>query len=629
MRSIILVSRDPSVLRHAGTLMLAGLSVECFLGGSEAEDHLRNHAADLLLLDSDPTDMAPGELLRRLEGAEAPPWAILGDPGDARQAVSWMRRGALDVLPRVGASERALVDDVERLLAMADSQAHLEAARRTRAEERRAQALLLESAPCLLLMVSEEGRVVAANEAARRCGLVPGGLPLAPEDGGAAWLPPAGMAGQGRAVHRELEWNGIVYDAQWTWKDRMAVCLAQEKGPAQREERQRRRLESHRLLSQKMDSLNELASHLAHDISNQLLVIMGYSDMLRERLAEDDAAAQWTHSIRKAAEGVSQHIRRLISFTRGRGGQFSSLDFHALVRQVAERVRPEHPLVQVRLRLEAGLSRMWGDAGRLEDALHNICLNACEAMPKGGVLQLSTSNLLPGGATREDAVGTPTHLQLLVRDSGGGMSQEVLERIFDPFFTTRKKEGGAGLGLSSAWSCIRGHRGSIDAESQPGAGSQIRILLPLSRGERHPEEAAEGLTGHVLVVDDDEVVRGVVQSILRSLGCQVTSFSGAPEALAWVDRQAPHLDLALLDLRMPRMNGWELLQELRQRDPRLRALIMTAWADDLAARQVDPAVVLGVLRKPFELEELHAHVLGALAAVQAERQGEGDGPAGG
>jgi CheY-like chemotaxis protein len=204
------------------------------------------------------------------------------------------------------------------------------------------------------------------------------------------------------------------------------------------------------------------------------------------------------------------------------------------------------------------------------------------------------------------------------------MSEEVLERIFDPFFTTRKKEGGAGLGLSSAWSCIRGHRGSIDAESQPGSGSQIRILLPLSHGESHPEAGAEGLGGHVLVVDDDEVVRGVVQSILRSLGCQVTSFSGAPEALAWVDAQSPHLDLALLDMRMPRMNGWELLIELRRRDPRLRALIMTAWADDLVAKQVDPAIVLGVLRKPFELEELHTHVLGALAAIQAERLGGED-----
>jgi two-component system cell cycle sensor histidine kinase/response regulator CckA len=608
--------------------MLTGLSVECFLSGAEAVEHLRRQPADLLLLDSEPTDLPPGEVLRGLEEQGGPPWAILEGGGESRQAVSWMRRGALDVLPRSAGRDRSLADDVERLLAMADSQLHLEAARRSRGEEQRLQGLLLESAPCLLLLVSEEGRVLAGNEAARRCGLAPGTLLASLEDDEGGWRPPAGMAGVGRSVHREQEWNGIVYDAHWTLKDRMAVCLALEKGPSQREERQRRRLESHRLLSQKMDSLNELASHLAHDISNQLLVIMGYSDMLRERLAEDESAAHWTQSIRKAAEGVSQHIRRLISFTRGRRGQFSSLDFHSLVRQVAERVKPDHPLVQIRLRLEAGMSRMWGDAGRLEDALHNICLNACEAMPRGGVLLLTTSNLLPEGATREGAVGTPTHLQLLVRDTGGGMSQEVLERIFDPFFTTRKKEGGTGLGLSSAWSCIRGHRGSIDAESQPGAGSQIRILLPLSRGETHPEEAAEGLTGHVLVVDDDEVVRGVVQSILRSLGCQVSSFSGAPEALAWVDAHSPHLDLALLDLRMPRMSGWELLQELRKRDPRLRALIMTAWADDLVARQVDPAVVLGVLRKPFELEELHAHVLGALAAVQAERQGAREGAPG-
>jgi CheY-like chemotaxis protein len=288
---------------------------------------------------------------------------------------------------------------------------------------------------------------------------------------------------------------------------------------------------------------------------------------------------------------------------------------------VADRARQDHPLIQFRLRLEAPCARIWGDAGRLEEALHNICRNACEAMPRGGVLQVVSRNLHPQGSTRPGA-GPPTHVQLVVRDTGVGMSQEVLERIFDPFFTTRKGEGGAGLGLSSAWSCIRGHKGSIDAESAPGAGTQINILLPLYHDDGRSDAAAEGLGGHVLVVDDDEVVRGVVQSILRALGCQVSSFASAAETLAWFDNQSPHLDLALLDLRMPLMGGWELLGELRRRDPRLRALIMTAWADDLVLERVDPNVVLGVLRKPFELEELHAHVMGALAAIQAGRKGD-------
>lgn len=622
MRRVFLVSRDPTVLRQAAELIFTGHSVESSLSGEETLQTLRGRPVDLLLLDPDPEDMSAAELLGRLEEHECcPPWAVLDSSGDVRQAASWVRRGALDVLPRRGAWMLALPDDVERLLTLGDSQLQLQAARRQRGNEQRRRELLLDGVPGLLVLAAADGTIEGCNEAARRSGLAPGRRLPGPEEGVGDWRPPAAVLRGGRTVRKEQELNGLIYEAHWTLQGKLAVCLALEKGPHQREERRRRRLENRRLLAQKMDSLNELASHLAHDISNQLLVIMGYSDMLRERLAEDPSGTQWTQSIRKAAEGVSHHIRRLISFTRGRGSQFSSLDFHALVAQVAERVRPEHPLIHVRLRLEAQSARIWGDAGRLEDALHNICLNACEAMPMGGTLQLITGNLLPEGSTRERSGQPSTHLQLLVRDTGAGMSEEVLERIFDPFFTTRKKEGGAGLGLSSAWSCIRGHRGSIDAESQPGSGSQIRILLPLSHGDTHPESGSEGLVGHVLVVDDDEVVRGVVQSILRSLGCQVTSFSGAPEALAWVDAQSPHLDLALLDLRMPRMNGWELLQELRRRDPRLRALIMTAWADDLVAQQVDPAVVLGVLRKPFELEELHTHVLGALAAIQAERIG--------
>ncbi|MFA7330343.1 MAG: response regulator [Candidatus Delongbacteria bacterium] len=626
MRRVFLVSRDPAVLRQAGDLIMTGHLVESSLGGAETVARLREQPVDLLLLDPDPADMSTAELLRQLEEAGClPPWAVLCPGGDERLAAAWVRRGALDVLPRTGHWMHTLPDDVERLLTLGDSQQQLQAGRRQRREAQLQRDLMLDGVAGLLLLVDAEGAVAGCNEAARRCGLQPGRLLPGPEAGVGDWRPPATLLRTGLTVRREQELNGLLYEAHWTLQGRLAVCLALEKGPHQREEQRRRRLENRRLLAQKLDSLNELASHLAHDISNQLLVIMGYSDMLRERLAEDASASQWTQSIRKAAEGVSQHIRRLISFTRGRGGQFSALDFHALVGQVAERLRPEHPLVHFRLRLEARTYRIWGDAGRLEDALHNICLNACEAMPRGGTMQLITSNLIPEGSTRDRTGLPPTHLQLLVRDTGAGMSEEVLERIFDPFFTTRKKEGGAGLGLSSAWSCIRGHRGSIDAESRPGSGSQIRILLPLSHGETHAESGAEGLGGHVLVVDDDEVVRGVVQSILRSLGCQVTSFSGAPEALAWVDAQSPHLDLALLDLRMPRMNGWELLQELRRRDPRLRALIMTAWADDLVSGQVDPAVVLGVLRKPFELEELHTHVLGALAAIQAERLGDEGG----
>ena len=620
MRHVFMISSDPAVLKAAGGLIMAGRTVECCLGGSEAVARLCERPADLLLLDPGPGATGVEDQIQLLEERGCcPPWAVLDARGETRQAVTWMRRGALDVLPCAGDWSRSLPEQVDQLLAKADSLAQLDQAKRERQGFTHLREQLLDGAPGLLLAAAEDGTLLACNEAARRCGLTPGS-PLPADGGSRDWRPPAVLFATGEAQRREQELGGLLYEALWTLRGDLAVCLALERGPRLTEERQRRRLENRRLLAQKMDSLNELASHLAHDISNQLLVIMGYSDMLREHLAGDASATQWTQSIRQAAEGVSQHVRRLISFTRGRGSQFGPLDLHVLARQAADRVRGEHPLIQLRLRLEATCSRIWGDAGRLEDALHNISLNACEAMPRGGVLQVVSRNLRPEGSTREGAGLPDTHLQLVIRDTGVGMSEEVLERIFDPFFTTRKREGGVGLGLSSAWSCIRGHKGSIDAESTPGSGSQIRILLPLYHDDGRTDSAAEGLGGHVLVVDDDEVVRGVVQSILRALGCQVSSFSSAPAALAWFDAQSPHLDLALLDLRMPLMGGWELLGELRKRDPRLRALIMTAWADELVADRVDPAVVLGVLRKPFELEELHTHVMSALATIQAERQ---------
>jgi signal transduction histidine kinase len=625
MRRVMIVSRDPAVLKQAGSLMLAGCRVECLLSGAELLERLQRESATLLLLHPDPEDMSAAELVQRIERLERrPPWAVVGPDGDVRGALAWIRRGALDYLPIAGAWEHGLVEEMEQLLARADSQGQLDQARREREARTRHRDLLLDIAPGLLVAASPEGLVLACNEAARRCGLQAGGR--LPEAGGAGdWTPPAAIFGSMECIRREQELGGLLYDVHWCSRNGRAVCLAMEKGPRLIEERRRRRMENRRLLAQKMDSLNELASHLAHDISNQLLVIMGYSDMLRDHLADDAGAAQWTQSIRKAAEGVSQHTRRLISFTRGRGGQFGPLDLHALLRQVAERMRPEHPLIQMRLRLDAAECRIWGDAGRLEDALHNICRNACEAMPRGGLLVLQSRNLRPEGGPPESDRLPDTHIQVSVRDTGIGMSEETLERIFDPFFTTRKREGGAGLGLSSAWSIVRGHKGNLDADSTLGNGTQIRILLPLHRENTAPAADSENPGGHVLVVDDDEVVRGVVQSILRALGWQVSSFSSAVETLAWFDAQRPHLDLALLDLRMPHMNGWELLGELRRRDPRLRALIMTAWADDLLSQQVDPKVVLGVLKKPFELEELHTHVMSALAIIQAERLGHGAG----
>jgi CheY-like chemotaxis protein len=195
-----------------------------------------------------------------------------------------------------------------------------------------------------------------------------------------------------------------------------------------------------------------------------------------------------------------------------------------------------------------------------------------------------------------------THLHVLIADTGEGLDDEALERALDPYYTSRP--GHPGLGLGQAWACMRAHRGDLELDSVPGRGTQVRLLLPLR--ENRTDAGLRRNAGRVLLVDDDDVVRGVVCSILRSLGWEVEAFPSGPEALAWMDAGWQGVDLALLDLRMPRMNGWELLGELRQRDPGLRALLMTAWADDLPRERLRSGEILGILSKPFELDELHA-----------------------
>lgn len=600
VRGIVLLSRDPAVLRQAGSLMLAGCQVESLMRGTDLLERLRRSPIDLLLIHPNPVDMDTDTLLSRLEGEGiCPPWAVLAAPDDAQGAVAWMKRGALEVLPRGLQWEHGLAFEVDRLLTRADSLSRLRQARREREEQIRVRDLMLDGMPGLVLAMTAEGRLVGCNPAARQLGFLPGEA-MSPGEGARDWSPPSTLFSGMETLRRVQEWEGLGFDAYWSVREGLAICLALQRGPRQEEERRRRRLERRRLQSQKLDALRELAQRMSHGVNNQLLVIQSAAEMLHHRLGEDPKGREWTRSLLDAAQALEEQTRALGLLGRTDPTPHEPVELHELLRAETERIRLRFPLVRTRLNFESSTALVPGRPALLAGALASLLVNAGEAMPEGGLL-LVQSRLVSAGLQRDEHE-PPTHLQILISDSGAGMDDETLERALDPYYSTR--EGHAGLGLSQAWACMRAHRGELELESAPGRGCQVRLLFPL-RENRTPA-GLRRRTGRVLLVDDDEVVRGVVGSILRTLGWTVEAFGSGPEALAWLDAEERPLDLALLDLRMPLMNGWELMQELRLRDARLRTLLMTAWADDLPRERLEANAVLGVLAKPFELDELHA-----------------------
>lgn len=626
---LLILDPDPDPDNGMNYTRLLGspeLLIEFHQTGLDGLKSIRRQSPDLLLLDLQLQDMRAADFLFRAEEmGNCPPFAILTDKCQIEQAVDWMKRGALDVILRQRTWDSSLAGRIEQLIAKADSSKQIREAKRSGKQRERNRDKLLGGIPALLLMFDEHGELVLANRSAERKGMSAAALQRQDAFAPGGWRPPLQLLeGFESTLRREQEWDGLLYEATWVRSGSHVICLAQELGPRRIEERSRRQLERGRILSQKMEAMGQVAGHLGHDVSNQLLVIMGYTDLLRETLQDTPGAAKWVDAIRQAAESVGSQVRRLLAFTRGRKHSYTDVDAHAMIRKVAQAVRVDFPMLRIALDAQARTPAILGDESMLEEAMEAVLRNGAEAMKGEGVLRITTQNLHPGQFEEQaesgpEAGSGATHLQIQVQDSGPGMSEDVLERIFDPFFTTRKQEGGHGLGLAMAWGCIRSHNGRISANSRPGAGSSIHILLPLFvSGVRDLEERG-GLKGHVLLVDDDEVVRGVVRTILRSLGCQVSAFGGGAAALEWFENEHQPVDLALLDLRMPGMNGWELLRRLRQRDPNLRALLLTAWADSYERDEESMKAVLGILHKPFELDDLYAHISSALTAVRKRR----------
>ena len=375
--------------------------------------------------------------------------------------------------------------------------------------------------------------------------------------------------------------------------------------------------------AQKMEGIGRLAGGVAHDFNNLLTAIIGFTDLIIERIDPLDAVADDVREIRKVADQAAALTRQLLAFSRRQFLEPRVLDLNEIVTgliRMLPRLIGEH--IETGTRLAPHLGRVWADQSQMDQILVNLVLNARDAMPSGGRLTIETANIvLDEEQARSEGVTLEPgrYAMLAITDTGIGMDAAVRARAFEPFFTTKPLGKGTGLGLATVYGIVDQSGGAITLDSAPGRGTSVRIYLPVTStltGRADRPETRPALSGagseRVLLVEDNDSVRQVSAESLRRRGYTVHEARNADEAIQLASRESTAAELLVTDVVMPGMSGPQLAAYLLQKTPGLRVLYMSGFTDDAASIQGHFWGTIPLLQKPFTPGQLADRVRFAL-----------------
>jgi two-component system, cell cycle sensor histidine kinase and response regulator CckA len=377
--------------------------------------------------------------------------------------------------------------------------------------------------------------------------------------------------------------------------------------------------------AQKMEAIGRLAGGVAHDFNNLLTAIVGYADLIMERLDPQEQTAREMGEIRKAADSAASLTRQLLAFSRKQFLNPTVLDLNETVSgllQMLPRLIGEH--IQTAVVLAKALARVKADASQIEQVLINLVLNARDAMPLGGDLVIETSNVTldPDRIAKENlSVSAGPYVMLSVQDTGTGMDAETRARAFEPFFTTKPKGKGTGLGLATVYGIVEQSGGAVSLSSAPGRGTAVRIYLPSTTAAQDAPPKADvvqlresGGAETVLLVEDNDSVRALAVKALRRRGYTVVEARNAEEAIDWSQTSGVRPDLLVTDVIMPGLSGPNLAARLLQQNPHLRVLFMSGYTDNETGIH-GASWGVPLLQKPFTPAKLAERVRQALDAT--------------
>ncbi len=422
------------------------------------------------------------------------------------------------------------------------------------------------------------------------------------------------LRSEGGTVHLETTSSPLVNDRGERSGTVLILHDVTERLAAERAIREREEQLRH---AQKMESIGRLAGGIAHDFNNLLTVIMGYSKLIIEDVGTNSVVKSNIEGIQQAALKSVTLTRQLLTFSRYQVMEMKTVNLNRLVAELEKMLRRLiSEETSISFSLDAPHADIYVDHGQIEQVLVNLVVNARDAMPDGGTLTIRTGTTLVDKElpSRMGIIKPGSYVTLTVRDSGVGMTSDILPKIFDPFFTTKESGRGTGLGLSMVYGIIQQSSGHIVVDSTPGKGTVFQIYFPLQTQQsvevKREEEEKKNLSGSetILLVEDEEYVRTLMARLLVKQGYHVVEAQNAGEALLICEEHQGNIQMLVTDIVLPHMNGSKLAKRLLLMKPDLKVLYVSGYP--LKTIQDRNLLQPGdeFLQKPFEVDSFAAKV---------------------
>ncbi len=373
---------------------------------------------------------------------------------------------------------------------------------------------------------------------------------------------------------------------------------------------EQKRLEEQLRQAQKMESIGTLAGGIAHDFNNTLNIIRAYATLISMQSPANPQIVENTKIINEEVERGAAVVRQLLTIARKTETRLARTDANQVVLMVSELIKQTFPkTIEVKLNLDRTLRPVLADANQINQALLNICVNARDAMPNGGEITLATEMIEENTLQRRHAeASAKAHVCIAITDTGTGMDESVRSRVFEPFFTTKGFGEGTGLGLAMVYGIMKNHQGVVDLASEPGLGTTFRLYLPAFQGdprsfsgamaeEKPAVRVAKQAT--VLIVEDEERMVQLLKNGLLREGYRLLVAMDGAEAIDLYQRRGHEIDLVLMDLGLPKVNGSEVIRMMKKQNPGVNIIVTTGYIEPELKSELFKAGIKDYIQKPY------------------------------